>query len=112
MDGEKNTRLTYLGIISISRRSLELLWGRWRNESEEGILEKLIIPPAFRSNFQQPLAPPIESASVRITTHKAIKGHPALSYPKSPRMVAPGIAEDEAYEDGQNGRYGVRRGDL
>ena len=57
-------------VISVSKRSPEHLRRRWRNEREEGILEKLIIPPAFRGNFQQPLALPIESATVPIVTHR------------------------------------------
>ena len=63
------------------------------------MVEKLIIPPAFRGNFQQPLAPLIESATVSISTHHAIKGHPAYHTQNIYERVVPGIADDEAYSD-------------
>ena len=64
---------------------------------EKRKVEKLIIPPAFRGNFQQRLAPLIESATVPISTHHAIKGHPTYHTRNLYERVAPGIADDEAY---------------
>ena len=64
---------------------------------EKRKVEKLITPPAFRGNFQQPPAPLIESATVPISTHHAIKGHPAFHTRNLYERVAPGIADDEAY---------------
>ena len=64
---------------------------RGRNGREADYHEKL--------DFQQPLAPLIESATVSISTYHAIKDHPAYHTRNLYERVAPGIADDEAYED-------------
>ena len=75
-------------------------------------MEKLIFPPAFRGNFQQPLSLPIESATVPVTTYRQsdlIRDYPACHVRSFHKREAPGIAEDK---DGRDGCYSVRRGDL
>ena len=99
--GKYSVDLPTAGKCVISERSID--------EREEGIVEQMIIPSAFRGNFQQPLAPPIESATVPETTLQAMRGYPACHIRNLHEREAPGIAEDR---DSQDGCYNVRRGDL